>query len=85
VGIPRLQGYWARKVTDEWSIPIDRDLVAWKEPGRDAWQIRALGTAVGRVVKTSSGFDALKPGGDGDYYIVGTFISLEAASKALSQ
>lgn len=77
-------GMGLREVTDERRVQIDRDLVAWKEPGRDAWQIRASGTAAGRVVKTASGFDALKPGGDGEYYILGTFISLEAAARALT-
>jgi hypothetical protein len=73
-------------VTERQSIRIDRDLVAWKESGhRESWEIRASGTVVGRVVKTITGFHALRPGGDDDYNSVGTFISLETAARALTQ
>ena len=59
--------------------------MAWKESGRrESWEIRASGTLVGRVVKTVTGFHALRPGED-EYNSIGTFISLEAAAKALSQ
>jgi hypothetical protein len=56
-----------------------------REPNRDAWEIRALGIVVGRVLKTASGFHALRPGRDDDYNSVGTFISLETAARALRQ
>ena len=69
---------------EEQSVRIDDDLEAWKEPNRYAWEIRALGIVVGHVVQTTSGFQALKPADD-DYSIVGTFISLETAARALSK
>ena len=71
-------------MADEESIRIDDDLLAWKEPGRDAWEIRASDAVVGRVVETASGFQALILADD-DYVSVGTFISLETAARALRQ
>jgi hypothetical protein len=62
---------------------IDADLVARQAPGRDDWEIRDSGVTRGRVVKTASGFQALKPGPDDGYYSIGTFVTLESAGKAL--
>jgi hypothetical protein len=68
----------------EESIRIDEDLVATKEPGRQAWEITdAEGARGGRVVETAGGFHALKPVGNG-FYSVGTFVSLETAARALT-
>jgi hypothetical protein len=71
-------------VADKQSVRIDDDLLAWKEPDRDAWEIRAWDAVVGRVVATASGFQALMLADD-DYVSVGTFISLETAARALRQ
>lgn len=64
-------------------IQIDAELVARKEQGRDSWEIRNSEMMRGRVVKTAAGFQALKLGPEGDYYSLGTYITLESAGKAL--
>ena len=64
-------------------IQIGAALTARKEPGQDAWEIRDSEAVLGRVVEMAGGFKALKPGPDGGYYGVGTFISVESAGKAL--
>ena len=83
-GISQIEGYRPCRGPEEQSVRIDDDLEAWKEPNRDAWEIRALGIVVGRVLKTASGFHALRPGGRDDYISVGTAISLETAARALT-
>jgi len=75
--------YPRRVPPEEQSIRIDGDLVAQKEPDREAWEIRDANGVQGRVVKEPGGFDALRPEGD-DFSLVGTFISLETAARALS-
>ena len=71
-------------MADEQRVRIDDDLWAWKDPDRDAWEIRAADDVVGWVVATASGFQALLPADD-DYVSVGTFISLETAARAVRQ
>jgi hypothetical protein len=63
-------------------IQIDADMTARQEPGRDAWEILDSPISIGRVVKTPSGFHALKSGPTG-HYSVGTFITLGSAAQAL--
>ena len=62
---------------------IEADLLAREERGRDSWEVHDSAGSLGRVVKTVAGYVALRPGPSGDYYSVGTFISLESAGKAL--
>jgi hypothetical protein len=69
-------------VASEQSVRIDDDLWAWKDPDREAWEIRASDDVVGWVVATASGFQALALVND-DYVSVGTFISMETAARAL--
>ena len=67
---------------EERSVQIDSDLVAQKEPERDAWEIRDANGVRGRVVKVPGGFDALRSEGD-DFSLVGMFISLETGARAI--
>lgn len=65
------------------NIDIDGQLVAKKDPDREAWEITDMeGAYRGRVVKTAGGFQTLKPFGK-DFYSVGTFVSLETAARAI--
>jgi hypothetical protein len=65
-------------------IQINAELVARKEQGRDSWEILDSERMRGRVVKTAAGFQALRSW-DGDYYSVGTYITLESAGKAVGR